>query len=201
MAQGGRVAEVQRTTRETDIRLRLNLDGAGATQVETGIPFFDHMLDQLARHGTFDLVLHCRGDLTVDAHHTVEDCGRVLGRAFHEALGTRAGIQRMGDALVPMDEALARAAVDFSGRSFCAVELAGGGAAAAGVHASLLEHFFASFADEARMTLHLHVLAGADEHHKAEAAFKALARALAAAAAPDPRRAGTVPTTKGTLTG
>jgi imidazoleglycerol-phosphate dehydratase len=200
MAAARRVAEVQRKTRETDVRVRLDLDGTGAAEIATGIPFFDHMLDQLARHGLFDLVLRCRGDLEVDAHHTVEDCGRVLGTAFHQALGDRTGIRRMGHALVPMDEALAQAAVDFSGRAYCAADLAGAGSDSGDVPVALLEHFLAGFADEARLTLHVRVLAGADRHHQAEAAFKALARAIHAAAAREPRRAGIVPSTKGTLT-
>jgi imidazoleglycerol-phosphate dehydratase len=200
MAAAKRVAEVQRKTRETDVHVRLDLDGAGAAAIDTGIPFFDHMLDQLARHGLFDLTLRCRGDLEVDAHHTVEDCGRALGTAFHRALGDRAGIRRMGHALVPMDESLAQAAADFSGRAYCAADLAGAGSASGGVPVSLLEHFLASFADEARLTLHVRVLAGVDGHHQAESAFKALARALHDAAAREPRRAGIVPSTKGTLT-
>jgi imidazoleglycerol-phosphate dehydratase len=194
------VAEIHRTTRETDISLRLDLDGTGAAQIETGIPFLDHMLDQLARHGLFDLRLRCRSDLEVDAHHTVEDCGRVLGQALHQALGDRAGIRRMGHALVPMDEALAQVALDLSGRAFAAVDLGAAGSASAGIPPSLLAHFLESFADTARLTLHVRMLAGADAHHQAEAAFKGLARALSEAVARDPRREGIVPTTKGTLT-
>lgn len=200
MVPDRRVAEIQRKTRETDIHLRLDLDGTGAAQIDTGIPFFDHMLDQLARHGSFDLELRCRGDLEVDAHHTVEDCGRVLGQAFHQALGDRAGIRRMGHALVPMDEALVQVALDFSGRAYAAVDVGGAGSAGAGIPASLLEHFLESFADTGRLTIHVRMLAGSDAHHQAEAAFKGVARALSEAVALDPRRAGIVPTTKGTLT-
>ena len=200
MNESHRVAAVERTTRETQVAVRVDLDGSGASEIETGIPFFDHMLDQLARHGLFDLTLRCRGDLQVDAHHTVEDCGLLLGRAFHEALGDRSGIRRMGQALVPMDEALAQVAVDFSGRAYCAAALGSAGSAGAGIPTSLLEHFLQSFAAEARMTLHVRVLAGNDGHHQAEAVFKALARALCDAATRDPRRAGLLPTTKGTLT-
>jgi imidazoleglycerol-phosphate dehydratase len=194
------VAELQRQTRETEITVRLNLDGSGAAQNDTGLPFLDHMLDQLARHGLFDLAVRCRGDLQVDAHHTVEDCGRLIGSAFHQALADRAGIRRMGHALVPMDEALAQVAVDLSGRAYCAADVAGAGSAGAGIAPALLKHFLESVADAARMTLHVRVLAGSDDHHQAEAVFKALAWALHDAAARDARRAGIIPSTKGTLT-
>jgi imidazoleglycerol-phosphate dehydratase len=196
-----RVADVERRTRETEISLRLDLDGTGTSAVETGLPFLDHMLDQLARHGLFDLTLRCRGDLQVDAHHTVEDCGLLLGRAFHQALGDRAGIERMGFALVPMDEALAEVAVDFSGRPHCVADVRGAGSSTSGISPALLAHFLESFAAEARLTLHVRVEAGHDGHHQAEAIFKALARALSTAVRRDPRRRGVVPTTKGTLTG
>ena len=198
--QPGRTAELRRETRETKIALRLDLDGTGQSKIRTGVPFFDHMLDQLARHGLFDLELHCEGDLEVDPHHTVEDCGRLLGRAFDQALGKREGIKRMGDALVPMDEALAQVAVDISGRGFCAADLGTAGADSPGLTPPLLAHFLESFAAEARLTLHVRVLAGRNDHHQAEAVFKALARALNDALSHDPRRAGMVPTTKGTLT-
>jgi imidazoleglycerol-phosphate dehydratase len=195
-----RRVDLSRTTRETDIALRLDLDGTGQAEVDTGLPFFDHMLDQLARHGLFDLRLRARGDLQVDAHHTVEDCGRLLGRAFDQALGRREGIRRMGDALVPLDEALAQVAVDISGRGYCVAEIGAAGSDGAGLTPSLLAHFLESFAAEARLTLHVRVVAGRNPHHQAEAVFKALARALAGAVALEPRRAGAVPTTKGTLT-
>ena len=195
-----RVAQEERRTRETEITVRLDLDGTGTSQLDTGLPFFDHMLDQLARHGLFDLELRCKGDLHVDAHHTVEDCGLLLGRVFHRALGDRAGIERMGHALVPMDEALAQVAVDFSGRPYCVADVGGAGCEAAGISPALLAHFLESFATEARLSLHVRLLAGKDDHHQAEAIFKALARALCMAARRDPRRAGTLPTTKGTLT-
>ncbi len=200
MTDAHRVGEQQRTTRETEIAVRVDLDGAGTAQVETGVPFFDHMLDQLARHGLFDLQVRCRGDLQVDAHHTVEDCGLLLGRAFAQALGDRSGIDRMGHALVPMDEALAQVAVDISGRGYCVTDLEDAGSDAGGVPASLLAHFLESFAAEARLTLHVRVLAGRNAHHQAEAVFKALARALHDAIRRDPRRAGVLPSTKGTLT-
>ncbi len=195
-----RVAELSRTTRETDILLRVDLDGTGKAEVRTGLAFFDHMLDQLARHGGFDITLRCSGDLEVDPHHTVEDCGRLLGRAFDQALGRREGIRRMGHALVPMDEALAQVAIDISGRGFCAADVEGAGSDGAGLPPSLVAHFLESFAAEARLTLHARVLAGRNDHHRAEAVFKALARALSDAVSLDPRRAGSVPTTKGTLT-
>ena len=200
MAPGaGRVAELQRETKETRITLRLDLDGTGAAEVDTGVPFFDHMLDQLARHAPLDLTLHCRGDLQVDTHHTVEDCALLLGRALHQALGERRGIRRMGAARVPMDEALAEVAIDLSGRPFCRAEVADAGST--GLPPSLVAHFLESLASEGRLTLHVRVLYGRDGHHQAEAVFKALARALGEAVAPDPRRGGAVPTTKGTLTG
>jgi imidazoleglycerol-phosphate dehydratase len=195
-----RIAELKRDTRETRVHLRLDLDGSGASEVETGIPFLDHMLDQLARHGLLDLTLHCQGDLHVDAHHTVEDCGLLLGRALHQALGDRAGIRRMGHAIVPMDEALAMVAVDLSGRPYASLDVGGAGAASAGISPALFAHFLESLAAEGRLTLHVRVMAGRDDHHQAEAVFKALARALSDAVARDPRRGGSVPTTKGTLT-
>lgn len=195
-----RVVRLERKTRETAIEVELNLDGRGSSTVATGLPFLDHMLDQVARHGLFDITLRCAGDLEIDAHHTVEDCGLLLGRAFHEALGDRAGVERMGHALVPMDEALAQVAVDFSGRPHCAAEIGSAGSQSAGITPALLSHFLQSFATEARLTLHVRVLAGSDEHHQAEAVFKALARALHDAARRDPRRAGLLPSTKGTVT-
>ncbi|HEV2121916.1 MAG TPA: imidazoleglycerol-phosphate dehydratase HisB [Chloroflexota bacterium] len=196
-----RTAEHSRTTRETEIAVSLDLDGTGRAEIDTGLAFFDHMLDQLARHGMFDVTLRCRGDLQVDAHHTVEDCGRLLGKAFDHALGSREGIRRMGHALVPMDEALAQVAVDLSGRGYYVGDLSGAGASNVGLGTPLLEHFFESLAAEAKLTLHVHVLAGRDGHHQAEAVFKALARALSDAVSLDPRRAGILPSTKGTLTG
>ena len=196
----GRVAELARETRETTIQVRLDLDGSGRGEVETGLPFLDHMLDQLARHGLFDIRLGCKGDLEVDAHHTVEDCGRLLGRAFDQALGTREGIRRMGDALVPMDEALAQVAVDISGRGWCTASLGSAGSDAGAVPTALLGHFLEAFAAEARLTLHARVLAGENDHHQAEALFKALAKALCEAVSREPRRAGLLPSTKGTLT-
>ena len=201
MTDAHRVGEQQRKTRETDVAVRIDLDGTGAAQIDSGVPFFDHMLDQLARHGLFDLEVRARGDLHVDAHHTVEDCGLLLGRAFAQALGDRRGINRMGHALVPMDEALAQVAVDLSGSGYCVADLGGAGSDAGGIPASLLAHFLESFAGEAGLTVHVRVLAGSNAHHQAEAVFKALARALHDAVARDPRRSGVLPSTKGTLGG
>ena len=194
-----RRAQVVRETRETAISCTIDLDGSGVGQRQTGVPFLDHMLDQLARHGGLDLDLRCRGDLEIDTHHSVEDCALVIGRAINEALGDRAGIARMGHATVPMDEALAMAAIDLSGRAYAVV--ATGDAGGAGFPPSLLVHFMESVASEARFCLHLSILAGRDPHHMAEAAFKSLARALSMAVAPDPRRKGGIGSTKGTLVG
>lgn len=194
-----RTATVHRRTRETDVCVSLNLDGRGDHRVATGVGFWDHLLAQLAFHGLFDLEVQATGDLEVDPHHTVEDVALALGTAFHEALGDRAGLTRVGWALVPMDEALARVAVDLSGRP-CAVVRARWSAPWVGtLPTTLIAHALESFAVAARITLHAHVLYGRDDHHKAEALFKALGRALSAATRPDPRRAGAIPSTKGTL--
>ncbi len=192
-----RESRIERTTRETEIRLRLNLDGDGQADVSTGIGFFDHMLTALAKHGRFDLSLECDGDLHVDDHHTVEDCALALGRAFHEALGERRGIERFGHAYAPLDEALARVVVDLSGRSYAVVELGLEREAIGGLACENIGHFFRSFAAEARAAVHVDVLRGENDHHRAEAAFKALAIALRKAVAVT----GTqdVPSTKGVL--
>ncbi|MEN9615804.1 MAG: hypothetical protein RL022_1226 [Chloroflexota bacterium] len=195
---GPRVAEVKRHTRETRVECTVNLDGTGVSSIRSGVPFLDHMLDQIARHAGIDLTLSCEGDLEIDTHHSVEDCALVFGRTFRDALGDRTGIARMFDATVPMDEALAQAVVDCSGRPFASVST--GDAGGVGLPPSLMAHFFESFVAEARITLHLRVIAGGDSHHMAEACFKAFARALAGAVARDPRRSGVVASTKGTLT-
>lgn len=192
-----RTASFERDTRETSVACTIDLDGAGRGRRDTGVPFLDHMLDQLARHGGIDLEVTCRGDLEIDTHHTVEDCALVIGRAIHAALGDHSGIARMGFATVPMDEALASAAIDLSGRPYSVVAI--GSAGGAGLPPTLLTHFVESLAAEARMCVHLSVLTGRDPHHMAEAAFKALARALSMAVATDPRRRGTIASTKGTL--
>jgi len=194
-----RTATIHRQTKETDIQLSLSLDGTGQYQIETGIGFLDHMLSHIAAHGLFDLTVQAKGDLHVDPHHTVEDVALVLGQAFAEALGDKAGIVRMGSASVPMDEALAFVAVDLSGRPYCVAEVAWTGSTVGGIPVTLIPHFFESFAAAAKANVHARVLYGRDDHHKAEALFKALGRALDAATRPDPRRGGAIPSTKGTL--
>ncbi len=196
-----RLAERSRTTRETRIQLRIELDGKGEADVQTGIGFFDHMLDAFARHGMFDLHLRCEGDLQIDAHHTVEDVGIVLGGAFLEALGEKRGFVRYADATVPLDEALVRAVVDISGRPFIhfAVPVPPGQPRIGEFDAALSGEFWRGFATEARVTMHFDGLRGDNAHHLVEATFKAAARALDLATAIDPRRASTVPSTKGVL--
>lgn len=195
----GRSASVTRETAESKVSISVNLDGSGAASVATGVGFLDHMLAQIARHGGIDLDVAARGDLVVDAHHTVEDIGIALGRAIGQALGDRVGLRRMGDATVPLDEALAVAAVDISGRGDAFVELHLAGERVGEMDADLLRHFLEGLAREARITLHIRVLAGTNDHHRAEAAFKALARALGEAVQLDPRRVGQVPSTKGVI--
>ena len=194
-----RTTTINRQTRETDITLTLALDGTGQYQIETGIGFLDHMLTHVAAHGLFDLTVQAKGDLHIDPHHTVEDVALVLGQAFAEALGDKAGIVRMGSAYVPMDEALAFVAVDLSGRPYCVSEVAWTGSTVGGIAVTLIPHFFESFAAAAKANVHARVLYGRDDHHKAEALFKALGRALDAATRQDPRRGGKIPSTKGTL--
>ncbi len=195
-----RSATVTRTTGETDIEISLNLDGSGQANVQTGVGFLDHMLHALARHARFDLTVRARGDLHIDEHHTVEDVGIVLGRALAQALGDRKGITRMGHAIVPMDEALALVAVDFGGRGYFVFDGEFRTDRIGQVTTTLIPHFFESLAHEGKLNLHARLLAGTDDHHKAEALFKALARALDMALRPDARLAGQVPSTKGTLT-
>lgn len=194
-----RKTTLQRATKETEIQLTLTLDGTGTAEIDTGLGFLDHMLSHLAVHGLFDLQLQAQGDLDVDEHHTVEDCALVLGRAFDQALGDRAGITRMGSALVPMDEALAQVVVDLSGRPYSVIEAAWQGPQVGGIATTLFPHFLESFSVTARCNLHARVLYGEDDHHKAEALFKALGRALAQACRLEPRRGGEIPSTKGTL--
>ena len=193
-----RTAQIERKTAETEIQLSLALDGAGAGERATGVGFFDHMLDLLARHGHFDLVVRARGDLDTGAHHTVEDVGICLGQALDEALGDRAGIARFGQATIPMDEARASCAIDVSGRGLCAFEAALPPGAIGNFDHELAEEFFRAFAINAKLTLHLTVERGTNAHHVIEASFKALARALRRAVAVDPDEQG-VPSTKGTL--
>ena len=192
-----RRAAVSRKTLETAIEVELALDGAGRAEVASGIGFLDHMLGALARHARFDLSLKCRGDLEVDDHHTVEDCGLALGQALDQALGERRGIARFGSAYAPLDEALVRAVVDLSGRPCAVVELGLTREALGGLACENIAHFFASFATAGRMALHVDVLRGANDHHRAEAAFKAAALALRQAVRLD--GSDQVPSTKGVL--
>ncbi len=197
-----RTARVARRTGESDVVVELSLDGTGRSSVSTGVPFYDHMLASLAKHALLDLDVQAKGDVDVDAHHTVEDVAIVLGTALREALGDKAGIRRFGDALVPLDEALVQAAVDVSGRPYCVhtgepegqqYVVIGGSYVG-----SLTRHVFETLALTAGIAVHVRVLSGRDPHHIVEAQFKALARALRAAVEPDPRQPG-VPSTKGTL--
>lgn len=194
-----RTAKIHRQTQETDIRITLALDGTGQYQAATGLGFLDHMLAHVAVHGLFDLTVQATGDLHVDAHHTVEDVALALGQAFDQALGDRAGIVRIGMAAVPMDEALAIVVVDLSGRPYTVTEMPWSGPTVGGLPVSLIPHTFESFSVAARANVHARVLYGRDDHHKAEALFKALGRALDAATRLDPRRGGAVPSTKGVL--
>ncbi len=199
MNDTARTARLQRRTGETDVELNLTLDGTGAGARATGVGFFDHMLDLLARHGRLDLDVRVSGDLQTGAHHTVEDTAIVLGQALDRALGDRAGIVRYGSATVPMDEARASCAIDISGRPYTLFEAGLPPGATGGFEHELAEEFFRALANAAKLTLHLRVEAGSNAHHMIEAAFKAFARALRAAAALDPTESG-VPSTKGTLT-
>lgn len=197
-----RRGRIERITKESSVLVELDLDGTGRTEVSTGLPFFDHMLTSLGAHGALDLVVQATGDVHTDAHHTVEDTAIVLGQAVRAALGDKAGIRRFGDAWVPMDEALVHAVVDVSGRPYCAhtgEPDALVGFVVGGHYPTVLNrHVFTSFAMHAELALHVRVLAGRDPHHVTEAQFKALARALRAAVAPDDRITG-IPSTKGTL--
>jgi len=193
-----RSARVQRTTKESDVLVVLQVDGTGIADVDTGVPFFDHMLAQLGKHGGLDLTVRTRGDVEVDAHHTVEDTSLAVGQALREALGDKAGIRRYGDSLVPLDETLVQCAVDLSGRPYLVhaepdiVELIGT------YDTTLTKHIFESIVAEARITLHVNVLSGRNAHHVVEAQFKAFSRALRTAVELDPRVVG-IPSTKGTL--
>ncbi len=193
-----RAAAVDRKTRETSISVTLKLDGRGSSAINTGVPFLDHMLDSFARHGFFDLKVDATGDLQIDDHHTVEDVGIVLGRAFREALGDRSGIRRFGEATVPLDEALCTAVVDISGRSYLAYHLPIEHERVGAFQTVLVHDFMKALSDETGMNLHLNLQAGRNPHHIIEAAFKALARAMDTATALDPRVTGAL-STKGTL--
>jgi imidazoleglycerol-phosphate dehydratase len=194
-----RTAKIHRKTLETDVQITLALEGTGQYEAATGVGFLDHMLAHVAVHGLFDLTVRATGDLHVDAHHTVEDVALALGQAFDQALGDRVGIVRIGAATVPMDESLASVAVDLSGRPYSVTEMSWSGPTTGGLPVTLIPHIFESFAVGARANVHARVLYGRDDHHKAEALFKALGRALDAATRLDPRRGGTVPSTKGAL--
>ena len=194
-----RTATVSRRTAETSIDVTLDLDGSGKFVTETGIGFFDHMLSHIAKHGVFDLEVRCQGDLHIDEHHSVEDVGIALGEALAQALGDKAGLVRAGSAYMPLDEALAFAAVDMSGRPYAKLDLRLLGREVGGMPPDLFNHFLESFAFAAKLNLHVRVLDGVNDHHKVEAAFKAMARALDAACRVDPRRAGDIPSTKGMI--
>lgn len=197
-----RIAKLTRSTSESSVELELNLDGSGVSQIETTVPFYNHLLTALSKHSLIDLKVSAKGDTDIDVHHTVEDVAIVFGQAFRQALGDKAGINRYGDALVPLDEALARAVVDLSGRGYLVHtgEPAGFEYHLIGGHftGSLVRHVFESIAHNAQLTLHVNVLAGRDAHHIAEAQFKAFARALRKAVEKDPRTSG-IPSTKGSL--
>ncbi len=201
-----RIARIERTTRESSIVVELNLDGTGIVDVSTGVPFFDHMLNALGTHASFDLDVKAKGDVEIDAHHTVEDTAIVFGQALGQALGDKKGIRRFGDAFIPMDETLAHASVDVSGRPYCVhtgepdymVHSVIGGYPGVPYHAVINRHVFESIALNARIALHVRVLYGRDQHHITEAEYKAVARVLREEVEPDPRVSG-VPSTKGTL--
>jgi imidazoleglycerol-phosphate dehydratase len=194
-----RTVKIHRKTLETDVEVTLALEGTGQYEVVTGVGFLDHMLAHVAVHGLFDLTVQATGDLHVDAHHTVEDVALALGQAFDQALGDRVGIIRIGAATVPMDESLASVAVDLSGRPYTVTEISWSGPIVGGLPVTLIPHIFESFAVAARANVHARILYGRDDHHKAEALFKALGRALDAATCLDGRRGGGVPSTKGVL--
>ncbi len=194
-----RSAEISRQTNETQITVKLELDGTGKHEISTGIGFFDHMLTHLAVHGLFDLSVRAQGDLEVDTHHTIEDVALVLGQAFDKALADRKGIFRMADCFAPMDETLAHVAIDLSGRPYAVIQAEWHSPYIGNIPTTLFPHFFESFAITSRCDLHARILYGRDDHHQAEALFKAWARALDAATQIDPRRMGAVPSTKGML--
>ena len=194
-----RTAEVSRDTAETKIKVRLNLDGTGESKLATGIGFFDHMLDQIARHGLIDLDVQCEGDLHIDGHHTVEDVGIAIGQAVKQAVGDKRGLTRYGHSYVPLDEALSRVVVDFSGRPGLVLDAKFTSGTIGQLDTQLIHEFFQGFVNHALVTLHIDNLKGANAHHQAETMFKAFGRALRMALERDPRMAGTIPSTKGTL--
>lgn len=194
-----RTAEVTRNTSETQIRVAINLDGTGQQQLDTGVPFLDHMLDQIARHGLIDLHIEAKGDLHIDAHHTVEDVGIALGQAFAKAVGDKKGIRRYGHAYVPLDEALSRVVIDFSGRPGLEFNVPFTRSMIGTFDVDLTSEFFHGFVNHAAVTLHIDNLRGINAHHQCETVFKAFGRALRMALELDPRSAGVIPSTKGTL--
>ncbi len=194
-----RAAKVARKTAETDIEVDLDLDGGGRAELATGVPFLDHMLDQVARHGALDLTVRARGDLHIDAHHTVEDVGITIGQAFAKAVGDKKGLVRYGHAYVPLDEALTRVVLDLSGRPGLEFHVPFTRARIGAFDVDLVHEFFQGFVNHALVTLHIDTLRGANAHHQAETVFKAFARALRMAVTRDPRAAGVVPSTKGAL--
>jgi imidazoleglycerol-phosphate dehydratase len=194
-----RKATVSRDTLETQITVSVNLDGAGKSEFDTGIPFLEHMLDQIARHGMIDIAINAKGDLHIDDHHTVEDIGITLGQAINEAVGDRKGIARYGHAYVPLDEALSRVVIDFSGRPGIEFHVPFTRASVGGFDVDLFMEFFQGFVNHARVTLHIDNLRGDNTHHQAETVFKAFGRAVRMALTPDPRMAGVTPSTKGVL--
>lgn len=198
-ASTDRTAEVSRDTAETRITVRLNLDGTGQSSLHTGIGFFDHMLEQIARHGLIDLEVHAEGDLHIDGHHTVEDVGITIGQAFARAVGDKKGIRRYGHAYVPLDEALSRVVIDLSGRPGLVLNIPFTSGMIGAFDTQLTHEFFQGFVNHAGATLHIDNLRGVNAHHQCETAFKAFARALRAAVERDPRSAGTIPSTKGSL--
>ena len=198
-APAARTARVERNTRETKIAVEVNLDGAGRAQLDTGVPFLDHMLDQVARHGMVDLMVKAEGDLHIDAHHTVEDVGIVIGQAVAKALGDKAGLVRYGHAYVPLDEALSRVVIDLSGRPGLEFHVAFTRARIGNFDVDLTGEFFQGFVNHALATLHVDNLRGANAHHQCETVFKAFGRALRMAVARDPRAGGAIPSTKGSL--
>lgn len=194
-----RISEIKRTTKETDIKLTLNIDGTGKSNINTGVGFFDHMLTLFASHGMFDLDVECKGDLEVDAHHTVEDVGICLGKAFAEALGDMKGIKRYADKIIPMDESLVLSAIDISGRPHLSLDLELPAKRVGNFDTELVGEFFVSFVRNAKLTLHIKKLAGRNTHHIIEGCFKAFGRTLDEASMIDPRREGVLPSTKGVL--
>jgi imidazoleglycerol-phosphate dehydratase len=194
-----RTAEVTRNTKETQIRVKLNLDGKGAAKLATGLPFFEHMLDQVARHGMLDLEIEAKGDLHIDGHHTVEDIGITLGQAFAKAIGDKTGVRRFGHAYVPLDEALTRVVIDFSGRPGLVMHVPFTSGMIGSFDSQLTYEFFQGFVNHAFVTLHIDNLKGVNAHHQCETVFKAFARSLRAALELDPRSAGVIPSTKGSL--